>query len=144
MKGGRFRRWYGNQEYVVNWENDGAEIKAYVCERYSYLDGKWEWVVRNTEHYFRRGITCPKVSSSRFSARLMPEGFIFADATAGLFADNVPQILGVMNSSMFYHLITLVNPTVNTQVGDLSRLPIPQQSSEKLERLVEQAIELAK
>lgn len=93
MKGGSFRRWYGNQEYVVNWENDGAEIKNWICERYPYLDGKWEWVAKNPDYYFRRGVTYSAVTSGGFSVRLMPEGFIFDHAGNCLFPKSTEQTL---------------------------------------------------
>ncbi|WP_051663081.1 BREX-1 system adenine-specific DNA-methyltransferase PglX [Alicyclobacillus macrosporangiidus] len=56
-KGGGFRKWYGNQDFVVNWENDGAEIKENVINRYPYLNGNYEYVVKNEKYYFREGIT---------------------------------------------------------------------------------------
>lgn len=144
MKGGAFRRWYGNQEYVVNWENDGKEIKDYICNRYPYLEGKWEWVAKNPDYYFRRGVTWTDLTSGRFSARLSPGGFIFDVKGSSAFPENVNFTLGILNSNIAHYLLTLLNPTVSFQVGDLARLPIPQRSSARLEELVEQAIELAK
>jgi hypothetical protein len=144
MKGGSFRRWYGNQEYVVNWEKDGEEIKSYICERYPYLDGKWEWVAKNPDYYFRRGVTYSYLTSGNFSARLSPGGFIFDVAGSSLFPRDVTLVLATLNSRFALYGLRLINPTVNFQVGDLARLPIPNHSSPQLEALVEQAIELAK
>ncbi|MEM2097382.1 MAG: hypothetical protein QXI70_04425, partial [Methanothrix sp.] len=138
MKGGSFRRWYGNQEYVVNWAKDGSEIKNLGVEA-----GRVASRPQNTEFYFRRGVTYSFLTSSIFSARISPGGFIFDVAGSSLFPDDVSLVLAVMNSSFAAYALKLINPTVNFQVGDLARLPIPTRSSERLERLVERAIALA-
>jgi hypothetical protein len=138
MKGGAFRRWYGNQEYVVNWENDGQEIKT--------LEGSSGRIAsrpQNTDYYFRRGVTWTDLTSGRFSARLSPGGFIFDVKGSSAFPDEVSFVLGILNSEMAQYMLTLLNPTVSFQVGDLARLPIPRRSSARLEKLVEEAIELA-
>ena len=144
MKGGGFRRWYGNQEYVVNWERDGEQIKTYICVRYPYLNNKWEWVAKNTDYYFRRGVTWTDLTSGRFSARLSPGGFIFDVSGSCCFPENVEIVLGLINSTFAQFALKLLNPTVHVQVGDLARLPVPDASSDKLSELVDQAISLAK
>jgi N-6 DNA Methylase len=144
MKGGSFRRWWGNQTHVVNWASDGAEIKTQICVSYPYLNGKWEWVAKNTEYYFRRGITYSYLTSATFSARLSPGGFIFDVAGSSLFPRDVPLVLGVLNSSFAAYALHLINPTVNFQVGDLARLPIPNTSSERLRVFVDEAVNLAR
>lgn len=144
MKGGGFCRWYGNQQYVVNWEQDGEEIKQYIVDQYPYLNGKWEWVAKNIDYYFRRGVTYSYLTSGNFSARLSPGGFIFDVAGSSLFPDDIPLVLAVLNSPFALYALRLINPTVNFQVGDLARLPVPRASSESLRKLVDQAIALAK
>jgi hypothetical protein len=144
MKGGSFCRWYGNQEYVVNWSRDGEEIKAYICVRYPYLNNKWEWVAKNTDYYFRRGVTYSYLTSGNFSARLSLGGFIFDVAGSSLFPDDIPLVLAVLNSRFALYALRLINPTVNFQVGDLARLPVPKASSETLQRPVDHAITFAR
>jgi hypothetical protein len=144
MKGGGFRRWWGNQIYCVDWADGGREIKQYVCDRYPYLKGKWQWVVKNEGYYFRRGVTYSYLTSGRFSARLSPGGFIFDVAGSSLFPVDEHLLLGVLNSSVAAHLLKLINPTVNFQVGDLARLPVPPRSSPALRSLVEEALALAR
>lgn len=144
MKGGGFRRWYGNQEYVVNWAYNGSEMKDYIVSRYPYLNGKWEWVAKNTDYYFRCGVTYSYLTSGNFSARISPGGFIFDVAGSSLFPDDISLILAVLNSRFALYALRLINPTVNFQVGDLARLPVPRASSDSLRNLVEQAIALAK
>ncbi|MEM0498295.1 MAG: BREX-1 system adenine-specific DNA-methyltransferase PglX [Methanothrix sp.] len=138
MKGGSFRRWYGNQEYVVNWAKDGSEIKNLGVEA-----GRVASRPQNTEFYFRRGVTWTDITSARFSARLSPEGFIFDHAGNCFFPQNVEFLLGVVNSNLAFYIFNIINHTIHVEVGDLARLPIPTRSSERLERLVERAIALA-
>ncbi|MDX2242102.1 MAG: hypothetical protein NW224_15560 [Leptolyngbyaceae cyanobacterium bins.302] len=133
MKGGAFRRWYGNQEYVINWLNNGQELNAFD-----------KAVIRNSGFYFYKGVTYSFLTSAKFNARLSPGGFIFDVAGSSLFPKDIPLVLAVMNSKFASYALKLLNPTVNFQVGDIARLPVPTQSSETLERLVEQAIQIAK
>ncbi len=146
MKGGKFRRWYGNQDIVVNWSEDGDEIKADIVRKYPYLNGNWGMVVTNPGFYFHTGLTYSYLTQGTFSARLSPGGFIFDVAGSSLFPEEskLPLVLSVLNSSFAAYALSLINPTVNFQVGDLSRLPIPNESSPLLDNLVVQAIALAK
>jgi hypothetical protein len=140
MKGGGYQKWYGNQTHVVNWEDDGEEIKEGIIGRYPYLKGNWEWVAKNTEYYLREGVTYSYLTSAAFSARYSPGGFIFDVAGSSLFPENIKLILSVMNSPYAGYALKLVNPTVNFQVGDVARLPVVREISALLESLTEQAI----
>jgi len=148
MKGGGFRRFFGSQEFVVDWEDDGAGIKKAIADAYPYLGGKWEWVAKNADFYFRPGVTYSYLTSGRFSARLSPPGFIFDVAGSTLFPTGGERarlhLLGLLNSSVVAYLLGLVNPTVNFQVGDLKRIPVPERTSARLVRLVEEAVDLAR
>jgi hypothetical protein len=139
MKGGSFRRWYGNQEYCVNWASDGAEIRCLGEE-----NGKVASRPQNTDSYFRRGVTWTDLTAGRFSARLSPGGFIFDVKGSSAFPDDIPFVLGLLNSSFANYALNLINPTVSYQVGDLARLPVPKRSSHLLRNLVNEAVELAK
>lgn len=138
LKGGNFNRWYGNQEYCVNWAYDGAEIKTIGIE-----SGKVASRPQNIDFYFRVGVTWNKVSSGRLSLRLSPAGFIFDSDAPSLFSKDPLKLLGFMNSSLASIVLSAINPTAGFQVGDLARLPIPSESSKQLEHLVERAISLA-
>jgi len=144
MKGGNFRRWYGNQEYCVNWSDDGKEIKNLGVE-----SGKVASRPQNTEFYFRRGVTWNKVTSGRLSTRLSPGGFIFADAGLSAFIDGEIELfnlLSIMNSSLFAALLAFISPTVNYEVGHISKLPIYDNkiNNKILSDLVDRAISLAR
>jgi len=139
MKGGSFRRWYGNQEYCVNWALDGAQIRCFGEE-----GGKVASRAQNTDFYFRRGVTYSYLTAGAFSARLSPGGFIFDVAGSSLFPTDIPLILALLNSTFAQFALKLINPTVNFQIGDLARLPVPNRSSETLHDLVTQAVALAR
>jgi hypothetical protein len=144
MKGGNFRRWSGNQNHVVNWSDNGSEIKTDAVRKFPYLKGNWGLLVTNPEFYFRRGITYSYLTSGNFSARISPGGFIFDVAGSSLFPNDIPLVLAVMNSDFAAYALKLINPTVNFQVGDLARLPIPNADRTLLHGLVERAIALAR
>ena len=144
MKGGSFKKWYGNQNYCVNYFKGGVELKEEQIQKYPYLSGNTRWIVPNENFYFRRGVTWTDLTSGRFSARLSPGGFIFDVKGSSAFPDDIPLVLGLLNSSFAQYALTLINPTVSFQVGDIARLPIPEASSPVLTELVEKAIELAK
>ena len=125
MKGGTFRRWYGNQQYVVNFWNAGLELKEEQIQKYPYIDGNTGWIVPNEELYFRCGVTWSDLTSGRFSARFSPGGFIFDVKGSSAFPDDIPRILALLNSSFADYALNLLNPTVSFQVGDLARLLDP-------------------
>ncbi|HPU07217.1 MAG TPA: BREX-1 system adenine-specific DNA-methyltransferase PglX, partial [Thermogutta sp.] len=136
MKGGGFRRWYGNQEYVVNWERDGEELYGFRPTS----------VIRNPDYYFRRGVTWSLTSSKAFGSRISPGGFIFDVNGMTCFPEGnlLTSVLGLLNSKIAQKILGFINPTIAFQVGDLARLPVPRASSDTLRTLVDQAIPLAK
>lgn len=124
MKGGEVRRWYGNQEYIVNWLNNGREIKNF------FKKGRLASRPQNSEYYFKEGLTYSFLTVSNLSVRYLPKGFIFDVAGSSIFAYgiNLFFLLGILNSKLSTFLIKLINPTVNYQVGDLARIPVPDDS----------------
>ena len=142
MKGGGFLRWYGNQEYVINYGQNGHELKAWAAPLYG--NSGWSRIIKSPDFYFRRGVTYSYLTAGKFSARLSPGGFIFDVAGSSLFPNDVPLVLALLNSTFAQFALKLINPTVNFQVGDLARLPVPMQSSGPLRALVDRTIELAR
>lgn len=114
-KGGDFRKWYGNNEFVVNWEKDGYEIKAFKAS-----------VIRNDGYYFNKGITWSLISTSNFAARLSPGGFLFDVGGSTVFPEEklLNYILALMNSKVTYEILKMIAPTINFQVGDIREIPI--------------------
>ena len=137
-KGGEFRKWYGNNEYVVNWENDGFEIKDCVKEKYKKTDyakdfdeDKWErlieiWVVKNQNSYFKQSITWSKISSMNFGVRYSPQGFAFDTGGSCVFPPDkdIYLITAFLCSKLTFEFLKIQNPTMNFQVGNIARLPI--------------------
>ena len=86
-KGGSFRKWYGNLDYIINWENDGYEIKNFYDEK-----GKQRSVIRNSKFYYLEAISWSSVSSSTGIAfRYYPHGFIFDHAACNIYTPLIPQ-----------------------------------------------------
>ena len=122
-KGGEFRRWYGNNDYVVNWENDGEELKKYVSERY----GSYSKEIRSEDRYFYESITWSGVTSSQTGFRFSSQGAIFDSGANGLFADEtriLKYTLGFLNTKLVVDFVKCKNPTINTGSGTVGKLPI--------------------
>lgn len=120
--GGNFRKWYGNFEKVINWQNDGAEIKAFPK---SYIRAK--------DFYFFEALSWTKISSSKFGIRYAPQGFIFDSAGQSIFESkgNLYYILGFLCTNIAFGILRMLNPTLNYQVGDIANVPIYIDSSKK-------------
>lgn len=149
-KGGDFRKWYGNQEYVVNWENDGSEIKKSTLAKYPQLTPEnLGWKISNEKYYFLPGITWSDVTSARNAFRFIPQGFIFDGRGSSAFPNDkecLDSLLGYLNSEVVYQILSMVNPSLTINVGDVGALPVPLdalQDSLNSGR-VRRAIELAK
>jgi len=116
-KGGPFNKWYGNLWLVLNWENNGKELR----------ESKFA-VLRNEDYYFKEGITYAASGSKGPSFRILPKNHIYDVGGASIFLknnhqDNVNYVLAFLNSCLSRYLLDCFNPTVNTQIGDLQRLP---------------------
>lgn len=125
-KGGAFRKWYGNNEYVVNWENDGREIRGYKPS-----------VIRNPGYYFKKGITWSFVSSAYFGARYSDLGFIFDVGGSSVFPPEKYHLFltGLLCSKISTILMKVLNPTLNFQVGNVAMLPVILPCDDKMARI---------
>ncbi|MBR5419730.1 MAG: Eco57I restriction-modification methylase domain-containing protein, partial [Lachnospiraceae bacterium] len=146
-KGGDFRKWYGNNDYVVDYENDGESIKASVMEKYPYLKN-YGYVVKNTEFYFRPCASWSLISSSDTAFRFKPEGFIFDVAGMSLFSDeHLYFLLALCNSSVAREILRIIAPTINFQCGDIARIPVimpDKETEERITALAEENMELCR
>ena len=120
-KGGEFRRWWGNQNLVVNWLDDGADY-------YKYIDSHpgCGTRVQGVESYFRACVSWARVSSGESSFRFFDSSFIFSDKGPGIFVESddvLCQVLGFVNSSVTSDLQVVVAPTVMFEVGQVKNLP---------------------
>jgi hypothetical protein len=144
MKGGKPIPWWGNQSYLINWENDALEVKAYATIR---NNGRhWSRYIQNLQYCFRPGVTWSDVSSKGFAARLSPGGFIHDVTGMTCFPDkeHLFLVLGLLNSRIAKYLLAALNPTIHAQVGDIARLPVPEGRSPVIDSLVEECVELVR
>ncbi|WP_339063269.1 BREX-1 system adenine-specific DNA-methyltransferase PglX [Fusobacterium animalis] len=111
-KGGEFRKWYGNLEYFINWENDGYDLKNSKAN------------LRSPQLYFKEGITWNALSSSKTSARKSTNS-IFDSAGSSMFPkkEEIEYYLAFMNSKIVDYLLKILNPTLNYGAGTISNLP---------------------
>ena len=135
-KGGEYCKWYGNQEFVVNWENDGKELE----------DFRPRSVIRNPKTYFRPSISWSKISSGAPAFRYFPQGFIYDVAGTSIFCTNEQRkgIIAYTNSSLAYAQLTAIAPTLNFEVGQIASLPIVNNDSKDAERNVDDLIAVSK
>ena len=143
-KGGEFRRWYGNYTYIVNWDDDGKEIKDYAVIR---NNGKhWSRYIQNLDTLYHQGITWSIVTSGTFSMRYLPRGFICDYAGCAIFpnSDNLLYLLGLFNSKYANTVLQMINPTINYQPGNIGSVPyiFNEAQSTQINALVSSCIEL--
>lgn len=115
LKGGEFRKWWGNQDYVINWEHDGAEL----------WDFRPRSVIRNPDYYFKPAISWSNVSSGEPSFRFYEQGSIFGHVGQAFFPQHdVEPLIGFANSSTCRSLLAVLSPTLHFEAGQLASLPI--------------------
>ena len=115
-KGGSYRRWYGNNIYLANWENDGQEMRAFSGS-----------VIRNPQYYFKQGITWSSLSSGGLSMRFSPKGFIFESKGSMCYFKNdcnLFYILALMNTKVVDSMLKILAPTLDYHEGPMSKVPV--------------------
>lgn len=137
-KGGDFRKWYGNNEYVVDWENNGIRMKNAAGS-----------TIRNPDYYFKRGATWGKITSSHLSSRMMPENSLFDAVGLACFPSSnmsIELILALLNSNAIDFISQALNPTLSFSAGVISDLPVMslQESCDVIERYVSENIYMSK
>jgi hypothetical protein len=116
-KGGEYRRWYGNHEFVINWEADGRDLQAF----------KPRAVIRSPDKYFRANIAWSKVTIGAFGSRYFPPGFIPSDAVSAVYpetADDLLPMLGLLNSLVMKLAVSDMSGTINFEIGQISVTPV--------------------
>ncbi len=124
-KGGDYRKWYGNLEYVVNWKEDGAEIKWWVTHNPKDPNTtSWSRRLFNTEHYFKKIITWSGISSGNPSMRIADKSIFGSGAKAIVESNKENYILAFLNSTVALMYLKVLSPTLNYESGHISSLPI--------------------
>ncbi|WP_438012338.1 BREX-1 system adenine-specific DNA-methyltransferase PglX [Psychrobacter raelei] len=121
QKGGVFRKWYGNLDYLVNWKNDGERIRNYSNEE----TGKIRSHNYNLDYIFKEGVTWNALTSYKTSARISRNS-LFDNAGSSLFPKNQElenPIMAYLNSNIIIKLMYILSPTLNYQPGDIGKLP---------------------
>lgn len=142
-KGGEFRKWYGNQEYLVNWENDGYEIKNYAESLYKSVTR----TIKSISEYFKTSISWSKISSGNIAFRYYPKGFIFDVAGCSIFYkdENIMKYhFGLLNSKIAKICLKVISPTLNYEAGQIAILPVLEKSSNNMLRLIETITSISK
>lgn len=125
-KGGEYRKWFGNNEYLVNFQHNGFEIKNSVLNKYPYLKTP-DFVVKNQQYYFKENGTWSAISSGKISVRYSSKGYIISNAGMAIFCDtnNLKYIIAFMNSKCVSEkLLKVINQTLNFNAGDIEKLPL--------------------
>ena len=131
IKGGSFRKWYGNEEYLVNWKYNGRDVKQYAAKLYK----SYSRTIKNISEYLKPCISWGMVTSGDISVRFYPAGQIFDIAGCCCFSkDDVRlYLLAFMNSKVANVCTKIINPTINMNVGDIANLPLLIDMSKKPE-----------
>lgn len=142
MKGGGFRRWDGNLNYVVNWFNSGSEVINFRDNK-----GKQRSRPQNVRFYFNQGITYSALTSYKFSTRFMYEYSIFGGGGDGIFIDDeidVFYMLGLLNSSIAQLYLNVISPTLNYEVSHIQSIPILVDSASLITDTSENCVSISK
>lgn len=142
-KGGSYRKWYGNNDYIVNWENDGYLIRNNKDEK----TGRIRSHNYNGDFGFKEGITWSALSSGSISVRYSEKGYLFDSKGAKGFCqdkDNLIYILGLLNSKIGMAFLEFFSPTMDFKVGDVIQIPLMVSRKERVIDLVKNNIEISK
>lgn len=122
LNGGPTRKWYGNLDDVVNWQNNGEQLQT-------ELDPTGKRVRAhnfNLDFIFNEGLSWTSITSGSFSIRYFPKGFLFSSASNALFSENyMNSCMGLLNSKIYSFLGSAINPTLNANPGDIGKIPLP-------------------
>lgn len=142
-KGGGFRKWYGNSDYFINWENDGEELLEYAASLY----GSPTRTIKSISEYFKPCVSWSKVSSGNLAMRFYPQGYIFDVAGCCIFSPkhaDLMFLLGYSNTVMVRSFLESISPTLNFEAGQISSLPILGLKRETFIEFPEKLINIAK
>lgn len=142
-KGGTFRKWYGNIEYCVNWENDGYELKNFKNEK-----GKLLSRPQNSSYYFKKdGATWSTISSGKPAFRYFSREWLFETKGSVCFTNNklkINPLLGYLNSPVAYYYLRIFSPTMDYHEGPVGRLPyIIVEDDDRISTIVSQNISIS-
>ncbi len=142
-KGGVYRKWYGNHDYLVNWENDGEEVMEYAAELY----GSPTRTIKSISEYFKESVSWSDVTSAESAFRWYPTGFIFDATGHSAFPNNAAtpeQLLSYCNSRLASKFFKILNPTMHFHVGYFKLLPAAMLTHGKVAPIVSTLVNTSK
>lgn len=122
-KGGEFRKWYGNVNYIINYEKDGFEVKQYATSLYRTPTR----TIKSMSEYFKASLSWSKISSGSIAFRYYPEGFVFDVAGCCIFYEDTKIMFydfGFINSKIARSILSAISPTLNYEAGHIASLPV--------------------
>lgn len=136
-KGGEFRKWYGNDDYLLNWQHDGFELKLFKKS-----------VIRNPNFMFKESVTWSDLTSSTNAFRAKNSGFLFDVCGMSVFSDKLLlYFLGLFNTKIVAEIIKIIAPTMHCQCGDVANIPVietNEDSKNKIEIITQENVEISK
>jgi hypothetical protein len=128
-KGGEYRKWYGNIDYVINYERDGFEVKQYATSLYKSASR----TIKSMSEYFKHCLSWSKVTIGSIAFRYYPDGFIFDVAGCCIFYQDDSTMFydfGFTNSIVAKSILSVISPTLNYEAGHIATLPVIQCENE--------------
>ncbi|MEO1815823.1 MAG: BREX-1 system adenine-specific DNA-methyltransferase PglX [Acetobacterium sp.] len=143
-KGGSFRKWYGNIDFVINWYKDGSVIKDYKLKQRE-TNPNYNTAIAALGSMFKPQISWSLISSSYFGARYYPKGFLFDVAGSSLFVEEKDELylLAYLNTKIVFRHLQVLNPTLNFQPGNIKNLVFLKNHEEEVQMLAKDNIELS-
>lgn len=143
-KGGYYRKWFGNNEFLVNWEDDGREIKEYATKLYKTPTR----TIKSISEYFKPCISWSKISSGSIAFRYYEEGFIFDVAGCSIFFEDysdIDYLMGILNTKVAKKILEVTSPTLNYEAGQIAKLPIiyDKERKKEIDTLVKNCIDIS-
>ena len=142
-KGGSFQKWYGNNDYIVNFANKGKEICDYI-DANSAVNHTGR--VINRDKFFKQSVTWSKISSGNIAFRFKPKGFIFDVAGTSIFGDEkmLLFLMGLLNSKPSSLILSCLSPTLNYEVGHIASIPCLSTNEQEIIPSIEDNIAISK
>lgn len=142
-KGGSFRKWSGNNDYIVNFQNKGKEICDYI-DSHSAVNHKGR--VINRDKYFQPSVTWSKISGGDVSFRYKTIGHVFDVAGTSIFGDSytLDYMIGLLNSKVVKDILSCLSPTLNYEVGHICSIPVIESKNQTILDIVQQNISISK
>ncbi|MDY3035818.1 MAG: BREX-1 system adenine-specific DNA-methyltransferase PglX [Absicoccus sp.] len=144
-KGGSYRKWFGNNDYLVNWENDGKAMKSLAVKKYNSITR----TITNISYFFLPGLTWSSLSSGNISLRAFDKGYIFDSKGSSMFFNDrtlEKYVLALVNSKIAMKFLEFLAPTLDFNIGPLSKIPVivDEKQTDKINEIVVMCIKYAK